>query len=285
MTNDDYIKMMEAFGGEFMALTDQVIARKLADHGLSSLTDAPPDLASRIYREASFEVASRNPEADLDTLDRVLTGMARADLRESLKRIRALVAQPYDAFAPATGKDAAIAMAFFGLPVAPMDRRSLAMMAQPSADLDTVSAMFDRAKTAFVGYSTCEANFYTLVTDCADTLARMMGTNEQVERVANLFRRDKTPLPQPRGVPFVKACAAFRRYSGEEIGSFIYSDPRPDWGSMIFSAGWMDDGEAKGTAAGGFRFVPLQLVEAFMQMPDAHSFVRGDSKPAPASMH
>ncbi len=285
MTNDDYAKMMEMFGREFMTRIEQVAAAKLASHGFSGLDDAPSDLAAKIYREAAFEVAARNPDADLQTLDRVLTATLRADVRHGLKQMRTLTSQPYDALAAATGKDAAMVMAFFGLPVAPMDRRTLKMMAQPSSDLDEVSAMFDRAKTAFVGYSTCEAAFYTLASDCADTLARMIDTNEQMARIGDLFRRDNTPPPQPQGTPFVKACGVFRRYPGEEIASFIYADPRPDWGSILFYAGWMEDGEPKGSKDGGYKFVPLQLLNALMQMPDAHSIVRGDLKPARATAH
>jgi hypothetical protein len=65
----------------------------------------------------------------------------------------------------ASGVDAAVLLAGFGLPVAPFVFRH-GMLEEPSNDIEAVLAMFSRRTEALVGYNSCDAPFYVLLTDC-----------------------------------------------------------------------------------------------------------------------
>jgi len=46
----------------------------------------------------------------------------------------------------------------------------MCIRAEPSRDINTVQALSSADQGAYVGYSTCEAPFYLLLTDCISTL-------------------------------------------------------------------------------------------------------------------
>ena len=82
-----------------------------------------------------------------------------------------------DAFEMARGVHAAIVLAGWGLPVAPFDLEAMCIRAKPSRDIDTVQTLFSADQGAYVGYSTCEAPFYLLVTDCISTLRQLVAAH------------------------------------------------------------------------------------------------------------
>ena len=78
-------------------------------------------------------------------------------------RVRSLPAMGGDPFSMASGVDAAILLAGFGLPVAPFDF-GYSVLEKPSNEIDSVLNAFSRWRTAFVGYSVCDVPFYVLLT-------------------------------------------------------------------------------------------------------------------------
>jgi len=88
-----------------------------------------------------------------------------------------------DAFEMTSGIYAAVVLAGYGLPVAPFDLEAMRILAKPSSDIDTVRALFSGDRGAYVGYSTCDAPFYLLLTDCVRSLccsaAIWMGSQRQ----------------------------------------------------------------------------------------------------------
>lgn len=282
MDNQTLNQLIAAFGGEYVRMVAEALDRKLAERGVSDLGQLRRTEAEQLYRSALFEVAAKNPTADLALLDRLVTALFRDDVMEALQRVRAEIANGYPPIRAAMGKDAALVLAFFGLPVAPLDLDTGDFLAPPSADFDQVAATFDAFPGATVAYSTCNAQFYVLFTECMNSLARMISEVSLGERVRALFERDNQPLPQANHQPLTRGCGIFRRYPGETVGSFIYGAERDDAGLVVLYAGWTENGQPKGAVPGGRKYVPLQLVELLLGSPDAHSFVRGDPKPVPA---
>jgi len=273
-------------GKELLGRAEARLNEKLAARGLTALNETSLDVQEQLVREAIIETAFQVPGADLALLNSILDGVFRAELLDALRTILPGLSSPFEALDFASGADAALIMAFFGLPVAPMERGSGQITAPLSANLDQVAANFEATDADLVGYSTCEAPFYVLFTDCHDTVARMLRSEAKLDRIRTLFERDYLPLPEDRGTPFAHACWIFRRQTGDRVGGFMYMDPRDDWGSFFLFAGFMEGGQPKGGGDhGGLKPVPRQLLKALLQAPDAHSFVRGQAKPPPATAH
>jgi hypothetical protein len=107
-----------------------------------------------------------------------------------------------DAFEMARGVHAAIALAGWGLPVASFDLEAMRIKAKPSNDIDTVQALFSADKGAYVGYSTCDAPFYLLLTDCISTLRQLVPVHPMLSELRHLLARGNVSLPPDPGQPF-----------------------------------------------------------------------------------
>jgi len=285
MNQADFDAFAVMAGEEMLKRVGAALERKLAARGLADMSAISPDVQEQLYREAVMETAVHMPGVDLAMLDRVLDGIFRSDLSDAVQRLVSESGEPYDAFDFASGRDAAVAMAFFGLPVAPMDRESGAITASLTNQIDAVVEAFETSQADLVGYSSALAPFYVLITDCQDTVARLLKSEPKAARIAALFERDGLPLPEPLGTPFVKACWIFRRRPDDRVGGLMYIDPRDDWGSYFFFAGFMEGEEPKGAGDDGLKPVSRQLLYALLRSPDAHSFVQGSKKPAPMTAH
>ena len=68
---------------------------------------------------------------------------------------------------------------------------------KPSNDIDTVLDLFSRDRGAYVGYSSCEAPFYLLLTDCVRTLRRLVSTDPRLSELRALLARANKPA-RPR---------------------------------------------------------------------------------------
>lgn len=282
----DYDAFARLVGQEMLGRAERLLKEKLASRRLADLEDISPDVQEQLVREALTETAAQVQGADLGLLQDILDGVFRTELRQAVQNVLSGLSAPYEPFDFAAGLDAALVLAFFGLPIAPMERASGRITAPLSTNLDQVTADFEATDADLVGYSTCEAPFYVLFTDCHDTVARLIASEPKLERIRVLFERDSLPLPQDHGRPFVHACWIFRRQPGDRIGGLQYFDPRDDRGAFFFFAGFLEDGRQTGGGEnGGLKPVPRQLLYALLQAPDAHSFVRGAPRPAPATAH
>ena len=118
----------------------------------------------------------------------------------------------------------------FGLPVAPFDLQATRILAEPSNDIDTVLDLFSRNKGAYVGYSTCEAPFYLLLTDCVRSMRHLVPADRRLSGVKKLFARSNKPLPPDPGESFVHGSAIIARQPGDTISTVALIDPHPTGG-------------------------------------------------------
>ena len=122
----------------------------------------------------------------------------------------------------ARGVHAAVVLAGYGFPVAPFDPEGMRILAEPSGDIDTVLDLFSGDKGAYVGYSTCEAPFYLLLTDCVRTLRRLVPVHPRLSDVRELFARVGRPLPPDSRQSFVHGMAIVGRQPGDTISTVGY---------------------------------------------------------------
>jgi hypothetical protein len=179
------------------------------------------------------------------------------------------------------GVNDAVALAGFGLPVAPFDLKTARIVAKPSNDIDTVLRLFSSDEGGFVGYSVCDAPFYVLLTDCTRTLRRLVPVHPELSEVKFLFERLGAPLPRDPGGSFMNGMAIIGRQRGDKISTVSLLDPHPPGGSVVLYAGWQVDGEPRGAPNDGCVPVPMQLLRAVVNdLEVAHRLCR----PVSASM-
>src|ERR1700730_4572406 len=166
-----------------------------------------------------------------------------------------------------TGGYAAVVLAGFGLPVAPFDLVSRRILATPSNDIDTVRKLFSSDQGAIVGYNTCSAPFYLLVTDCVQSLRQLVSVHPQLSEVKFLFKRAGASLPADPGQSFVHGVGVIGRQPGDEISTIGLFDPGPNGGSLTLHAGWQVDGEPYGAPNDGYAPVPVQLLRKVVHDP------------------
>ena len=139
--------------------------------------------------------------------------------------------------------------------------------AKPSHDIDTVQTLFSADRGAHVGYSSCEAPFYLLLTDCISTLRQLVAVHTMLSELRQLFARKDTSLPPDPGQPFSHGMAIFGRQAGDTISTIGLMDPDPQGGSITLYAGWQVNGEPYGAANEGYLPVPDQLLRAVVSDP------------------
>jgi len=189
-----------------------------------------------------------------------------------------------DAFEMTRGIYAAVVLAGYGLPVAPFDLEAMRILAKPSRDIDTVRALFSADRGAYVGYSTCDAPFYLLLTDCVRSLRQLVPVHPRLSEVRQLFARTSRSLPRDPGQSFMSGMAVIGRQPRDTISTVGLLDPDPMAGSIMLYAGWQIDGQPDGAPNDGYLPVPRQLLRAVVNDPTvAYSFWRPVAG-APSSM-
>src|ERR1700730_5682809 len=124
----------------------------LAEYGVSHPRDLPRAVAGEIFARAVVETAAADfPTADLEQLAHGSRAFAHPAVLPARYRVKSLTATGSDAFLMASGVDAAVVLAGFGLPVAPFDWRTSRTIDKASNDIDTVLALVSRHKAAYVG--------------------------------------------------------------------------------------------------------------------------------------
>jgi hypothetical protein len=254
--------------------TERRLAALLAEHGVSDPGELSRALQSQLLRSAIFEAAAATfPSAILEMLKHGFQSFAHPAFLDAMDRMRVSCRSPSDAFEMTRGMYAAVVLAGYGLPVAPFDLKTTRILAKPSNDIDTVLDLFSSDKGAYVGYSSCDAPFYLLVTDCIRSMRRLVTTHPRVSELKNLFARTDKPLPPDPGLAFTPGMAIFKRQPADTISTVGLIDPHPMRGSMTLYAGWQVDGEPIGAPNDGYVPVPWQLLRAVVDDPKvAYSF-------------
>jgi hypothetical protein len=255
----------------------------LAEHGASRPGELPGPLQSQLLQRAILETAAANfPAANLQQMDHGFRSFAHSAFIAAIERMRVSCKSPCDAFEMTRGIHAAVVLAGYGLPVAPFDLEAMRILAKPSNDIDAVQELFSRDKGAYVGYSTCNAPFYLLLTDCVRSLRRLVSVHPRLSEVKKLFARANKPLPPDPGQSFAHGMAVIGRQPGDTISTVGLFDPDPTSGSVTLYAGWHVVGEPVGAPNGGYVPVPGQLLRAVVHDPRvAYSFWLTAGSPTP----
>ena len=139
------------------------------------------------------------------------------------------------------------------------------ILTTPSKDIDTVLDLFSRDKGAYVGYSSCDAPFYLLLTDCVRTLRRLVSVHPR-------FFRGQGAVRARQQASATGSRAELRARNGrhrppDTISTVGLFDPDPTSGSVMLYAGWQVDGEYCGAPNEGYVPVPEQLLRAVVNDP------------------
>jgi hypothetical protein len=170
-------------------------------------------------------------------------------------------------------------LAGFGLAVAPFDFQH-GIHEKPTNDIDAVLAMFSRSGQALVGYSSCQAPFYVLLTDCVRTLREQVAEHPGLFDVRRLFARNGGSLPLEPGNSFGPGMALMARELGDMISTVLVMDPKPDVGSLMLFAGWQVEEQAYGAPYDGYLPFPVALLQAVAYEPAvAYSLCRRVAHP------
>ncbi len=227
-----------------------------------------------IFQEVLIQTAAENfPAAQLDAVKHGLNAFQHSRFGPAYMKFKAQLDAPSDAFAIASGSDAAIVLAAFGLPVAPFDRKNPQILATPSNDIDEVAERFSRYKTAYVGYSPCDVPFYMLVTDCVQTMRPQIERRPELREVKALLERTGMELPSGPFPPFKHGIALIGREAGDTVSTIFLNNPNAHEGSVALYAGWNVNGVRDGAPNEGFLPVPLQFLEAALQDPQLAMWV------------
>jgi len=259
----------------------------LAEHGGVDPRQIPRTLVGEIAQRALLEAAAANfPQAELGLLGHGIRSFAHPAFLPALERIMLSSKGGCDAFEMTRGIYAAIVLAGFGLPVAPIDLQGSRLLGKSSNDIDTVRALFLPEKTAFVGYSVCHAPFYVLLTDCIRTLRQRVPIYTELSDVKTLFGREAGSLPPDPGFDFTPGMALFARCAGDTISTATLIDPDPRAGSIMLYAGWQVDGEPYGAPNAGYLPVPTLSLKAVVNDPAVAAWLsRPVGAPPPPPFH
>jgi hypothetical protein len=192
--------LAEKAGAILIEKTEQRLNALLAEYGVADPGELPRDVQSQLLQRASVEAAAASfPTANHEMLQHGLRSFTHPAFNTAMERMNLSCRAPGDAFEMTTGIHAAVALAAYGLPVAPFDLQAMSILAKPCNDIDTVLHLFSRDRGAYVGYSSCAAPFYVLLTDCIRSLRRLAPTHPMLAEVKELFTRTSSPLPPDRG--------------------------------------------------------------------------------------
>jgi hypothetical protein len=207
------------------------------------------------------------PDARRDVLQHGMTAFRHPLFGPAFSRLKAGLDLPTDAFAFATGPDAAIVLAAFGLPVAPFDRKTPRILANPSNDIDVVARNFARWKTAYVCYSPCDIPFYMLLTDCVRTAPAQITAHPHLREAKQLLERAGMELPKGPFPAFKHGIVLIPREPGDTISTAFLRNPSAHEGSVALYAGWTINDKRDGAPNDGFLPVPMQFLEGALKDP------------------
>jgi hypothetical protein len=228
------------------------------------------------------------PLADRNAHDRIRRSMMNPLFLPALKRARKQTELHEDFFTPATGSDCAIVTAGHGIPVAPFEMPTSPnqpgrLLAPLSDDIDVVASNFAQFPAA-VGYSSCAAPFYILLTNCTNTLRALLDRDDRLRAARHLIERVGFKWPTKPMPPFEQALLAFPREAEDKIRT-VFLKGGPDVGSVSLQAGWLEGDRPFGAPNDGCLTVPMRFVEAVIDRPQLGAWLAGGMKTQPASNH
>jgi hypothetical protein len=253
----------------------------LAGHGAADPSELPRALQGDLLRRAIVGTAAANfPTANLEALDHGTRSLVHPAFIPAWDRVRSSKVGG-DAFAMASGVDSAVLLAGFGLPVAPFDF-NLGILEKPSNDIDTVLAMFSRWTDAFVGYNSCDAPFYVLLTDCIRSLRKQVSSHPGLCDVRRLIARTEGSLPADPQRDFAPGMALFARQPGDAVSTVLLLDPSRGAGSLMLHAGWRVADLAYGAPFDGHLAFPVPLLSTVAYDPTIVSWLCSPVSAAPS---
>jgi hypothetical protein len=256
-------------GALFFQKAEARLGVLLAEYGVSDPGELSLDVQGEVLQRAVVETAAANfPRANHRALRHGTRSIMHPAFIPAWDRVRSSTAIRGDAFSMASGVDAATLLAGFGLSVAPFDF-TLGILEKPSNDIDAVLAMFSHWPSAFVGYNSCDAPFYVLLTDFVKTLRKHVSAHPGLSDVRRLFARTEGSLPPNQGRDFAHGIALFARQPGDAISTVLLMDPSPSAGSILLHAGWQVEGRPYGAPLDGYVAFPRQLLCTVANDPGA----------------
>src|SRR6478609_4514773 len=177
-------------GEIFFAKAAPRLEALLKKYEVSDPSELSPALQRQLLQSTVLETAAVNfPETNLEMAKHQFRSFLHSAFLSAMDRMMVSCRGQNDAFDMTRGIYAAVVLAGFGLPVAPFDLQAARILAKPSNDIDPVQALFSADKGAYVGYSTCDAPFYLLLTDCVRSLRQLVPAHPSLSEVKHLFAR------------------------------------------------------------------------------------------------
>lgn len=252
-----------------MQKAEPLLAEELSRYGVTAPDQLPPGIAGQVFQEVMVRTAAENfPGAQLDALKHSLAAFEHPLFGPALARLKVQSRSASDAFAIATGSDAAIVLAGLGLRVAPFDRKTPRILAEPDNGIDNVARTFAKWKSAYVGYSPCDIPFYMLLTDCVRTMRTQIADRPELRELKDLVTRTGLALPSDPFPAFKHGIILIPRESGDSVSTIFLNNPNPNEGSVGLYAGWSINGSREGAPNSGFLPVPLQFLDAAIKEPE-----------------
>lgn len=240
----------------------------LEARGVTSPSDLPKHEAHQIFTEILLgTTAETNPGASVDALRHGMAAFDHDRFFPAFKRIQKQCEERSDAFMPASGIDAAIVLAGMGLYVVPFDRKRPRILGEPSNDIDTVIEQFSAWKSAYVGYSPCDAPFYLLTTDCIRTAVEQIKVRPELAEAKELLSRDGGTWPAISQAMFQHGIVLFARRPADTFTTVFLNNSSPTQGSVSLYAGWKVGDSREGSPNDGFLPVPQQFLSAIINDP------------------
>lgn len=250
------------------------LSAALARHGVTSPEELPPEVAQKIFQDALLQTAVENfPDAQIDALKHGFATFQHPRFAAAFSKAKERSETRQDAFEMASGADAAIVLAGFGLPIAPFDRKMPRILSEPSNKIDLAVESFSRWKTAYVGYSPCDIPFYMIVTDCIKTMQEQLMVRPELAEAKRLFLQ-AGGTSQTRPVrDFQHGIVLVPREPMDTASTVFLNNPNPRQGSVGFYAGWAVAGVRHGAPNDGFLPVPAQFLSIALRDPQIATWI------------
>jgi hypothetical protein len=238
-----------------------------AEQGVKDPAKLPESLQLELLQSATLGAAATTcPTGNIEKLRHWLRSHSHPAFQAAMNRVALLRKVPGAAFDILSGAHAAVFLAGWGLPVAPFDLAKMCIKAEPSNDIDAVHKMFATDNEAIIGYSTCDAPFYLVLTDCLTTLRRLLPNHPMLAELRQLLARRGSSLPSNHGQLSTPGMMFLDRQVGDTI-STVLLDPQPMGGTINLYAGWRVNDEPYGVPNDGCLPVPAQLLRSLMDDP------------------
>lgn len=253
-----------------------ILERLLKERGVADFKELTRAQAGEVLKASLMEAAVLNmPGLDLNALRRAVTAITDDTFTSAMGRLLAKRGEGHAAFDPAQGEDHAIVLAGWGVPVAPLDRRSGKIIGPVARNAGEAAKVFGRFKTAFVGYQPAAAPYHLMVTDCFNTMLLIINRHPGMAAFREALTRVGAPMPTGRAEPFKHAAIVAPKSPHDRVETFALEDPSPHSGSVMMTTGWLEDGEHMGVPQEWLPF-PRRVITEALHRADLAAFLASD---------